>query len=168
MSKRIQQKSSHKSPLEPHTPTAPTLDRISELDTPQSTESKISLAQNDTCNKLNDSTERRHKAGGRLLQKRISNMHFSYKPRDLKEPPPKPPRNSLSLDDHSSLSITSTSPSVRQAERVVDEFLAKKGLTTQSPLSVEKKTTPLLFKQMEHDKRYEKAKRKSYPMSKFV
>uniref|UniRef100_A0A1A9WQI6 PH domain-containing protein n=1 Tax=Glossina brevipalpis TaxID=37001 RepID=A0A1A9WQI6_9MUSC len=109
---------SHRAPLDPHTPTAPPLEKISEHETPGTVMSS-----------LNGSIRQRHKAGGKLLKKRLSNStQRSYKSHNIHEPPPKPPRSSLSLDDKSSaFTFTSTSSSVREAERVVDEFLAKRG-----------------------------------------
>uniref|UniRef100_A0A1B0GBQ3 Uncharacterized protein n=1 Tax=Glossina morsitans morsitans TaxID=37546 RepID=A0A1B0GBQ3_GLOMM len=115
---KTQKGTSHRAPFEPHTPTAPPLEKISERETPVTVTSG-----------LTGRTQRRHKSGGVLLKKRLSSTaQRNYKSHNINEPPPKPPRSSVSFEEKSSaVTFTSTSSSVREAERVVDEFLAKRG-----------------------------------------
>lgn len=97
-------------------------------------------------------------AGGRLLQKRLSGGSVNFKTRDAQQPPPKPPRRSTqSLDDKFSLSsLSSTTPSVRDAERVLDEFLRKHGV--QLPSSAKPESYA----------KSQKSKRKSFPQGKWI
>ncbi|XP_033254662.1 uncharacterized protein LOC117194125 [Drosophila miranda] len=93
-------------------------------------------------------------AGGRLLQKRLSQGLVNFKTRDFQEPPPKPPRRSCqSLDGKFSLSsLASTTPSVREAERVLDEFLRQRGV----PVPSSNNNSP---------RKDKISKRRSYPMA---
>ncbi|KAL9916409.1 uncharacterized protein ACN2A1_002690 [Glossina fuscipes fuscipes] len=115
---KTQKGTCHRAPFEPHTPTAPPLEKISERETPVTVTSGLA-----------GRTQRRHKSGGTLLKKRLSSTaQRTYKSHNINQPPPKPPRSSVSFEEKSSaVTFTSTSPSVREAERVVDEFLAKRG-----------------------------------------
>lgn len=142
-------------------PTAPALSNISEHETPleeyhemDDNEPTASLAGDSQVTSKSRRSSRRSSsgAGGRLLQKRLSNGMVNFKTRDAQQPPPKPPRRSTqSLDEKFSLSsLTSTTPSVRDAERVLDEFLRKHGV--QLPGSAAAKS--------------QKSKRKSYPLGK--
>lgn len=142
-------------------PTAPALSNISEHETPleeyhemDGDEPTASLAGDSQVTSKSRRSSRRSSsgAGGRLLQKRLSNGLVNFKTRDAQQPPPKPPRRSTqSLDEKFSLSsLTSTTPSVRDAERVLDEFLRKHGV--QLPSSAAAKS--------------QKSKRKSYPLGK--
>lgn len=124
------------------------------------------------------STRKRHKAGGRLLQKRLSHSPIQYKPRNLGNPPPKPPRSSSSQEDKTSIStLNSSSPSVKEAEKILDDFLRKKGYEvpgekqlkhkeakstqTHAEILTEKPKKPT---QTQANRRNN---RKSYPMSEF-
>lgn len=139
-------------------PTAPALSNISEHETPlEESEQALLTEQTSLAGGSLHSTRRssrRSSSGGRLLQKRLSHGQVNFKTHDMEQPPPKPPRRSTqSLDDKFSLSsLTSTTPSVRDAERVLDEFLRKHGV--QLP-TAEKENLPKA-----------KSKRKSYPLGK--
>ncbi|XP_073812167.1 uncharacterized protein isoform X2 [Musca autumnalis] len=144
----------HSMPMEPHTPSAPPLDNISE-ECPSMTEKT--------------QTVRRHKAGGRLLQKRLSISNAKYKQRESNDPPPKPPRSSLSVGENSSKSSSSTSSSVREAERILDEFLANRGYKNKRTADASK-NLPHYSRisrpqnKQENRIRQENEKRKSYPL----
>lgn len=139
-------------------PTAPVLSNISEHETPlEESEQALLTEQTSLAGGSLHSTRRssrRSSSGGRLLQKRLSQGQVNFKTHDMEKPPPKPPRRSTqSLDDKFSLSsLTSTTPSVREAERVLDEFLRKHGV--QLP-TTQKENLPKA-----------KSKRKSYPLGK--
>lgn len=143
-------------------PTAPALSNISEHETAleeyhemDGDEPTASLAGDSQVTSKSRRSSRRSSsgAGGRLLQKRLSNGLVNFKTRDAQQPPPKPPRRSTqSLDEKFSLSsLTSTTPSVRDAERVLDEFLRKHGVQLPSCAAAVKS---------------QKSKRKSYPLGK--
>ncbi|EDW60034.2 uncharacterized protein [Drosophila virilis] len=113
-----------------YAPTAPVLSNISEQETPPE-ESEQALQTGGSLQSTRRSSRRSSSgAGGRLLQKRLSHGQVNFKTRDMELPPPKPPRrSSQSLDGKLSLSsLSSTTPSVRDAERVLDEFLRKHGV----------------------------------------
>lgn len=140
-------------------PTAPELSNISEQKTPleeyhdmDEPEPTSSVAGDSQVTSKSRRSSRRSSsgAGGRLLQKRLSNGMVNFKTRDAQQPPPKPPRRSTqSLDEKFSLSsLSSTTPSVRDAERVLDEFLRKHGV------------------QLPSAAKSQKSKRKSYPLGK--
>ncbi|XP_017838698.1 uncharacterized protein LOC108596962 [Drosophila busckii] len=105
-------------------PTAPVLSNISEKETELSDALPTSPLAGNSPRRSSSSN------GGRLLQKRLSQGQVSFKARDVLLPPPKPPRRSAqSLDGKVSLSsLSSTTPSLREAERVLDEFLRKRGV----------------------------------------
>ncbi|XP_067632425.1 uncharacterized protein [Eurosta solidaginis] len=104
------------------------LDKISEIDSLSDAFAYSTPLSNSSFKQI-DSGRRRHKSGGRLLQKRLSLSSVHSKPRRSLEPaPPKPPRSYLCLEDKSIASSTSsTSPSLREAERILDEFIARRG-----------------------------------------
>lgn len=147
-------------------PTAPALSNISEQETPfeecchemMEKEPPSSLAGDSQVTSKSRRSSRRSSsgAGGRLLQKRLSSGTVNFKTRDAHQPPPKPPRRSTqSLDEKFSLSsLSSTTPSVRDAERVLDEFLRKHGV--QLPSSAKPETYA----------KTQKSKRKSFPQGK--
>lgn len=147
-------------------PTAPALSNISEQETPleecchemMEKEPPASLAGDSQVTSKSRRSSRRSSsgAGGRLLQKRLSGGSVNFKTRDAQQPPPKPPRRSTqSLDDKFSLSsLSSTTPSVRDAERVLDEFLRKHGV--QLPSSAKPESYG----------KSQKSKRKSFPQGK--
>lgn len=93
------------------------VDRVSEID---------SLTEQFKESSLNTSSRSSDKKGGRLLKKRLSNSRVEYKPRNLSTPPRKPPRNIPIVN--SARTSVSTTPSIRDAERVLDEFLRLKGI----------------------------------------
>ncbi|KAH8372058.1 hypothetical protein KR093_009876, partial [Drosophila rubida] len=139
--------------------TAPPLSNISEQETPQDDESfefrteATSLA-GESFHSSRRKSRRSSSGGGRLLQKRLSSGgQVNFKPRNVEQPPPKPPRRSTqSLDGKESLSsLTSTTPSVRDAERVLDEFLRKHGVQLPSTKAEKSINT--------------KINRKSYPLA---
>ncbi|KAL7736556.1 hypothetical protein ACLKA6_015200 [Drosophila palustris] len=139
-------------------PTAPALSNISEQETPleecDDFQTEATSLAGDSLHSLRRKSRRSSSGGGRLLQKRLSTGgQVNFKPRDVHLPPPKPPRRSTqSLDGKTSLSsLTSTTPSVRDAERVLDEFLRKHGV--QLPTS-----------KVDHSSKV-KSKRKSYPLA---
>ncbi|KAH8299829.1 hypothetical protein KR044_006463 [Drosophila immigrans] len=138
-------------------PTAPPLSNISEQETPLDDDDFRTEATSLGSESFHSSRHRSRRSsggGGRLLQKRLSSGgQVNFKPRDVEQPPPKPPRrSSQSLDGKISLSsLTSTTPSVRDAERVLDEFLRKHGV--QLPSSKMDKSLKT------------KSKRKSYPLA---
>ncbi|XP_053966268.1 uncharacterized protein LOC128868324 [Anastrepha ludens] len=104
----------------------PVLDKISELDS--LSDAFAYSTPLTSSSKHTDTGRRRHKAGGRLLQKRLSLSSVHSKPRRSLQAPPKPPRTYLCLEEKSSASsITSTSTSLREAERILDEFLIRRG-----------------------------------------
>ncbi|KAM7346002.1 uncharacterized protein ACRADG_012043 isoform 2-T2 [Cochliomyia hominivorax] len=127
--KRSTDKKSYTFETEVHTPTAPTLDNFSELGNFQNKYDVKSsqLEGRKGCSQCSE--KRRSSGGGQLLQKRLSNSQFNYKLRKSKEPPPKPPRSIHVDDDQCCVSSVSTTLSVRDAERVVDNFLKNKGYT---------------------------------------
>ncbi|XP_030370584.1 uncharacterized protein LOC115621155 isoform X2 [Scaptodrosophila lebanonensis] len=150
-------------------PTAPALSIISEQETePEKedtqaehtdrTENTGSIKSTSSARHSSVKRTRRSSAAGRLLQKRLSHGQVNFKPRDVAHPPPKPPRRSAqSLDGKFSLSsLSSTTPSVREAERVVDEFLSKHGVHV-----------PSASKDVENYKsnKSRSSTRKSYPLS---
>lgn len=147
-------------------PTAPALSNISEQETPleecchemMEKEPPASLAGDSQVTSKSRRSSRRSSsgAGGRLLQKRLSGGNVNFKTRDAQQPPPKPPRRSTqSLDDKFSLSsLSSTTPSVRDAERVLDEFLRKHGVQLPSAAKPESYA------------KSQKSKRKSFPQGK--
>ncbi|XP_002040127.2 uncharacterized protein LOC6615756 [Drosophila sechellia] len=111
-------------------PSAPVLSNISEQESAvEEVQEKEELAT-EPPSRRSSRSRRSSGAGGRLLQKRLSQGQVSFKARDSQLPPPKPPRrSSQSLDGKlSQSSLTSTNPSVREAERVLDEFLRKRGV----------------------------------------
>ncbi|XP_017073023.1 uncharacterized protein LOC108109137 [Drosophila eugracilis] len=111
-------------------PSAPVLSNISEQESAvEEEQEKEVMAAEPSC-RMSSRSRRSSGAGGRLLQKRLSQGQVSFKARDSQLPPPKPPRrSSQSLDGkQSQTSLTSTNPSVREAERVLDEFLRKRGV----------------------------------------
>lgn len=120
-SNKSQESSTFGTPVESREPTAPAW----ELGMSQSDCLPSSPLENNS--KKSERTSRRNVAGGRLLEKRMSNQHFIYKPPSAKDPPQKPPRSSLSCEEGSLMSTVSTSLSVREAEKVLDKFLAEKG-----------------------------------------
>ncbi|XP_034479735.1 uncharacterized protein LOC117785674 [Drosophila innubila] len=139
-------------------PTAPALSNISEQETPLEECDDFQLEATSLAGDSLHSTRRKSRrsssGGGRLLQKRLSSGgQVNFKPRDVEQPPPKPPRRSTqSLDGKTSLSsLTSTTASVRDAERVLDEFLAKHGV--QLPTSKVDNSSKV------------KSKRKSFPLA---
>ncbi|XP_034111706.2 uncharacterized protein LOC117572739 [Drosophila albomicans] len=141
--------------------TAPPLSNISEQETPLDEDKECDDFLTEATSLAGESfhssrrkCRRSSSGGGRLLQKRLSNGgQVNFKPRDVEQPPPKPPRRSnQSLDGKMSLSsLTSTTPSVRDAERVLDEFLRKHGV--QVPSSKVDKAAKT------------KSNRKSYPLA---
>ncbi|BFG06263.1 uncharacterized protein DMAD_04805 [Drosophila madeirensis] len=137
-------------------PTAPALSIISEQESAVEEEPQTARTEATSMPSARPSTRSRRSsgAGGRLLQKRLSQGLVNFKTRDAEQPPPKPPRRSCqSLDEKLSLSsLASTTPSVREAERVLDEFLRQRGVPVPSSSN--------------HSPRKEKkSKRKSYPMA---
>uniref|UniRef100_A0A0K8UBP1 Uncharacterized protein n=1 Tax=Bactrocera latifrons TaxID=174628 RepID=A0A0K8UBP1_BACLA len=106
----------------------PVLDKISEFDS--ISDAFAYSTPLTSSSKHTDSGRRRHKGGGRLLQKRLSLSSVHYRPRrSLQAPPPKPPRTYFCLEEKSTVSsLSSTSPSLREAERILDEFLIRKGV----------------------------------------
>ncbi|XP_030239729.1 uncharacterized protein LOC108654371 isoform X2 [Drosophila navojoa] len=137
-------------------PTAPALSNISEHETPLEESEHLLTEQTSLAGGSFHSTRRssrRSSSGGRLLQKRLSHGQVNFKTHDIEQPPPKPPRRSTqSLDDKFSLSsLTSTTPSVRDAERVLDEFLRKHGVKLPTAEKENLSKT--------------KSKRKSYPLA---
>ncbi|XP_061389433.1 uncharacterized protein LOC133324613 [Musca vetustissima] len=135
--------------LESHQPSAPPL---------------YSISRDDSYNKEKHNMEKRNKAGGRLLQKRLSNSNAKYKRRENNDPPPKPPRCSLSAEEKSSKSICSSSSSVREAERILDDFLVRRGYNRQILDNTSKnvKVDQPLSKQNANEQ--EKEKHKSHPL----
>ncbi|XP_017488709.1 PREDICTED: uncharacterized protein LOC108376957 [Rhagoletis zephyria] len=104
----------------------PVLDKISELDS--LSDAFTFSTPLTSSSKHTDSGRRRHKAGGRLLQKRLSLSSVHSKPRRSLQAPPKPPRSYMCVEETSAVSsLSSTSPSLREAERILDEFLIRKG-----------------------------------------
>ncbi|XP_059226407.1 uncharacterized protein LOC106091731 isoform X2 [Stomoxys calcitrans] len=101
---------SQNTPFEIHAPSAPPIENIFE----------------ETPDKIVCKSNRRNGAGGLLLQKRISKTNIKYKANGPTKPPLKPPRSSISFDDKSSVTNMSTSSSVREAECILDAFLASR------------------------------------------
>ncbi|XP_017040672.1 uncharacterized protein LOC108087678 [Drosophila ficusphila] len=134
-------------------PSAPVLSNISEQESAIEEEQEKEVLATEPSSRRSSRSRRSSGAGGRLLQKRLSQGLVSFKARDSQQPPPKPPRrSSQSLDGKlSQSSLTSTNPSVREAERVLDEFLRKRGV--QVPVS------KLDFS------RKKDSQRRSYPMA---
>ncbi|KQS63051.1 uncharacterized protein Dere_GG20008, isoform B [Drosophila erecta] len=134
-------------------PSAPVLSNISEQESAVDEEHEKEGLTTEPPSRRSSRSRRSSGAGGRLLQKRLSQGQVSFKARDSQLPPPKPPRrSSQSLDGKlSQSSLTSTNPSVREAERVLDEFLRKRGV--QVPVS---KLEP---------SRKKDNKRRSFPMA---
>ncbi|XP_002092660.2 uncharacterized protein LOC6531873 isoform X1 [Drosophila yakuba] len=137
----------------PYKPSAPVLSNISEHESAVEEEQEKERLATESPSRKSSHSRRSSGAGGRLLQKRLSQGQVSFKARDSQLPPPKPPRrSSQSLDGKlSQSSLTSTNPSVREAERVLDEFLRKRGV--QVPMS---KLEP---------SRKKDSKRRSFPMA---
>lgn len=135
-------------------PSAPVLSNISEQESAVEQDQEKEELATEPPSRRSSRSRRSSGAGGRLLQKRLSQGQVSFKARNSQLPPPKPPRRiSQSLDGKlSQSSLTSTNPSVREAERVLDEFLRKRGV--QVPTS---KLEPSLKKD---------SKRRSFPMGK--
>lgn len=140
-------------------PTAPALSNISEHETPleecDDFQTEATSLAGVSLQSARCKSRRSSSGGGRLLQKRLSSGgQVNFKPRDVEQPPPKPPRRSAqSLDGKTSLSsLTSTTASVRDAERILDEFLAKHGV--QLPISKVDSSSKV------------KSKRKSFPLGK--
>ncbi|XP_026840892.1 anillin [Drosophila persimilis] len=138
-------------------PTAPALSNISEQDSALEEEPEMAQTEQPTSlqsARQSSRSRRSSGAGGRLLQKRLLQGLGNFKRRDCQEPPPKPPRRSCqSLDGKFSLSsLASTTPSVREAERVLDEFLRQRGVTVPSSNN----NSP---------RKDKKSKRRSYPMA---
>lgn len=109
-------------------PSAPVLSNISEQESALEEEQEKEMLSAEPSSRRSSRSRRSSGGGGRLLQKRLSQSEAKYKARNAqqKPPPPKPPRcSSRSLDG---TSLTSTNPSVREAERVLDEFLRKRGV----------------------------------------
>ncbi|KAH8272947.1 hypothetical protein KR018_012255, partial [Drosophila ironensis] len=122
-------------------PSAPVLSNISEQDS--AVEEK-----EETSERRTSRSRRSSSGGGRLLQKRLSQGQLNFKARDSQLPPKKPPRRSnQSLDGKS---LTSTNPSVREAERVLDDFLRKHGIPVP---------------EASHSSRQKDSQRRSYPMA---
>lgn len=162
--KSNQKKSFDQTMPELYTPTAPTLEKCGDLKTPDFKSSQLKNSK-----KCSECCERRRNGGGQLLQKRLSTTHFSYKPRNTKEAPPKPPRSTRNYNDQCCGSSESTSSSVREAERVVDDFLKKKGYRITECDNA--KTKDDIEKKSERTKPSKKLysdKRKSYPLSKLI
>ncbi|KAH8253742.1 hypothetical protein KR032_006764, partial [Drosophila birchii] len=135
-------------PIE-YKPSAPVLSNISEQESAVEEENEKEMLSAEPSSRRSSRSRRSSGGGGRLLQKRLSLSQAKYKPHDSqKPPPPKPPRcSSHSLTDGGT-SLTSTNPSVREAERVLDEFLRKRGVC------VPTKST-----------RSKESQRRSYPMA---
>ncbi|EDV36674.1 uncharacterized protein Dana_GF11828, isoform A [Drosophila ananassae] len=143
-------------------PSAPVLSNISEQDSAveeeelqQELEVEKEMPTTEASSRKNSRSRRSSGAGGRLLQKRLSQTQVNFKARDVHQPPKKPPRrSSQSLDGKcSQSSLASTNPSVREAERVLDEFLRKHGIEV--PVSnLESKSS-----------RKKDGQRRSYPMA---
>ncbi|XP_041448748.1 nucleolar protein dao-5 isoform X2 [Drosophila obscura] len=135
-------------------PTAPALSNISESAVEEEPETAPTEPTSMQSARQSARSRRSSGAGGRLLQKRLSQGLVNFKTRDSQQPPPKPPRRSCqSLDGKLSLSsLTSTTPSVREAERVLDEFLRQRGVRVPSSCN----NSP---------RKEKKSKRKSYPMA---
>ncbi|XP_017123405.1 uncharacterized protein LOC108143472 [Drosophila elegans] len=134
-------------------PSAPVLSNISEQESAVEEGLDEDVMPTEPTSRRSSRSRRSSGAGGRLLQKRLSLSQVNFKTRDSQQPPPKPPRrSSQSLDGKlSQSSLTSTNPSVREAERVLDEFLRKRGV--QVPGSKEDST------------RRKDGQRRSYPMA---
>ncbi|XP_017108088.2 uncharacterized protein [Drosophila bipectinata] len=142
-------------------PSAPVLSNISEQDSAVEEELAKDFQQvkemptTEASSRKSSRSRRSSGGGGRLLQKRLSLTQVNFKARDVHQPPKKPPRrSSQSLDGKcSQSSLASTNPSVREAERVLDEFLRKHGI--QVPVSnPEAKSS-----------RKKESQRRSYPMA---
>jgi len=133
---------------------APVLSNISEQESAVEEEQEKEVMATEPSSRRSSRSQRSSGAGGRLLQKRLSQGQVSFKARDSQLPPPKPPRRgSQSLDGKlSQSSLTSTNPSVREAERVLDDFLRKRGV--QVPVS-----------RVEPSRRKD-SQRRSFPMGK--
>ncbi|XP_037805989.1 uncharacterized protein LOC119600043 [Lucilia sericata] len=158
------QRSFYRSASEKHIPTAPTLEKLSELGSTLNAD-EIQSTPVETIKKCTQCSERRRSAGGQLLQKRLSNSQFTYKARNIKQAPPKPPRSSFILDDKYFRSSDSTSPSVREAERVVDDFLKRKGLSTTVGDPNKNVTKTIKSPKKKNTNNVERVKRKSYPLN---
>ncbi|XP_055839136.1 uncharacterized protein LOC129907094 isoform X2 [Episyrphus balteatus] len=102
-------------PFKPHSPAY--VDRVSEID---------SLTEEFQQSSLNTSSRSSDKNGGRLLKKRLSGTRIEYKPKNLSTPPRKPPRNIPAAN--SARTSISTAPSIRDAEKILDDFLRLKGI----------------------------------------
>uniref|UniRef100_A0A0A1XNB3 Ribosomal RNA large subunit methyltransferase N n=1 Tax=Zeugodacus cucurbitae TaxID=28588 RepID=A0A0A1XNB3_ZEUCU len=120
--------------------TGPVLDKISEFDS--ISDAFVYSTPLTSSSKTTDSSRRRHKGGGRLLQKRLSLSSVHYRPRRSLQAPPKPPRTYLCLEEKSTVSsLSSTSPSLREAERILDDFLIRKGaMVRDAEKNVEKRS----------------------------
>ncbi|XP_055918963.1 uncharacterized protein LOC129951002 [Eupeodes corollae] len=95
------------------------VDRVSEID---------SLTEEFQQSSLNTSSRSSDKNGGRLLKKRLSSTRIEYKPRNHLTPPRKPPRNILVANGSRKRASTSTASSIRDAEKILDNFLREKGI----------------------------------------
>ncbi|XP_037940787.1 uncharacterized protein LOC119673801 isoform X2 [Teleopsis dalmanni] len=147
-------------------PTAPPLEKITENDSISDTSTYVSAL--DKTIKCDECTHRKHKAAGRLLQKRLSATSGQIKPRNIKEPPPKPPRSSIGFEHKDSVSsLVSTSPSVREAELIVDKFLVSRGVKINtSPAKLRNKDTSRKSgNDLPHKSVSKSDKRKSYPLT---
>lgn len=149
------------------------LDKINELDSISDTFAYSTPLTSSS--KHTDSGRRRHKGGGRLLQKRLSLSSVHYRPRRSLQAPPKPPRTYLCLEEKSTMSsLSSTSPSLREAERILDEFLIKKGaMVKDAEKKVEKlsgkidKASQVEMEKVLYASDRRREQRKSCPTSKF-
>ncbi|TMW50617.1 hypothetical protein DOY81_004306 [Sarcophaga bullata] len=109
-------------------PTAPSLEQILEDKNQKKPEdNKNTTSVLDKSMQYIECKARRSNFGGLLLKKRMIHSDFNYKPRNPINPPPKPPRNSVCSEGKYSSSSESTS-SVKEAEKILDEFLAKNGI----------------------------------------
>lgn len=162
-----QMKSFNQSIPESYTPTAPTLEKFTEFENSKTIGNDLKSSKLKNSKMCSECCGRRLSRGGILLQKRLSTTQFAYKPRNTKEAPPKPPRSIRNSGDQSYGSSESTSPSVREAERVLDDFLKKKGFK----VTMEGNSNSVNEKRSETiapTRKLYSDKRKSYPMSKLT
>lgn len=120
-------------PLDVHTPTAPTLEKIiGQENGVEYNANCINNGRHVSQSKLQPiGVKYRHLYGGRLLQKRLLTAALIRGERNLKSnklTPPKTLKTGTNLwRDASVSSTTSTSTSVREAEQVIDQFLLMHG-----------------------------------------
>lgn len=145
-------------------PTAPTLDLLLKSKTQKEAKNNRVFPLVDESVQNIECKSSRHKLGGFLLKKRLSHSDFNFKPRNQVNPPPKPPRTSFCSETKSWGSSASTTSSVKEAEKVVDEFIAKSEFRTTSILS--KVDTKFSEKSNFHNN-HQRYKRKTYPLCKF-